>query len=427
MDDEFLQGDVSSLSDGQEIILSVLMICSGVLSILGSSTIVYRVAENKTRTKPYDRIMLGLSVCDIVASFSYIVTPFLLPKETSQRVWASGSDGSCSILGWLTQLSFAAVVYNSLLSYYYLLTLKYSISHDDFESRFEPYWHSLTIFFFIFTATAGVPFQIFSEVELGQGCWVGEFPEGCEAKGECIDNSIGWVYGRIPILFTFVSLPVNNLLIYCHMKSMLKIGQEHTPAQELHTRRVATQSFLYAVTFFICYTPALVVRILESIGFDASQEADIYVLLILNSLLYPLQGFFNVFVYTRPNFLRLKRAGTSNLVALRGALFETDIPLFITQTMGGSGRGSPSIIDPVVEVQTGSFEQQEAFEIVSVEEPTEKDADADSFEDEKMPATGKYEATNEPKKLVSCMKSSLKSSSSSKRTQMDGSVVRSKY
>jgi hypothetical protein len=116
MGDDFLQGEIASLSDGQEIILSVLMICSGLLSILGSSTIVYRVAEKKTRTTPYDRIILGLSVCDIVASFSYIVTPFLLPQETSQRVWASGSDGSCSFLGWLTQFSFAAVAYNSLLS-----------------------------------------------------------------------------------------------------------------------------------------------------------------------------------------------------------------------------------------------------------------------------------------------------------------------
>jgi hypothetical protein len=249
-----------------------------------------------------------------------------------------------------------------------------------------------------------MPFQIFSELELGQGCWIGEFPEGCEARGDCIGNFIGWVYGGLPVLFTFVSLPLNNLLIYCHVKSMLKTGHSHTPAQELRIRRVATPGFLYVVTFFICYTPAFVVRILESLGFDASREADIFVLLILNSLLFPLQGFFNMFVYTHPNFLRLKRAGASNLVALRGALFEKDIPRFITQTMGGSGRGGPPVLVSVQEVQSGSFEQQD-FENVSEEELTE--VDRDSFEDAQMPATRKHETTNEPKKLVSCMKKIL--------------------
>jgi hypothetical protein len=139
---------------------------------------------------------------------------------------------------------------------------------------------------------------------------------------------------------------------------------------------------------------------------------------MLNSLLFPLQGFFNMFVYTRPNFLRLKRAGASNFVALRGGLLETDIPRFITQTMGGGGRGCPSVLEePVQDVQSGSPEIQE-FENVSEEESTEEDRD--SFEDAQMPATSKNELRNEPKRLVSCMKAS------SKRTEMDGSVVYSK-
>jgi hypothetical protein len=160
---------ISTLSDEQEIVLSVLMIFSGVLSILGSSIIVYIVIKNTNKTMPYDRIMLGLSCSNIVSSFSYVVTPFLLPVATSQRVWASGNEVTCSLLGWLTQLSFAALWYNCCLSYYYVATLKFSICADDFKARFEPYIHSLTIFVFLFTATAGVPFGLYGEVRMGIG------------------------------------------------------------------------------------------------------------------------------------------------------------------------------------------------------------------------------------------------------------------
>ncbi|CAJ1937814.1 unnamed protein product [Cylindrotheca closterium] len=97
---------VSSLSETQDIILCTLMIFSGVLSVFGSSTIVYRVLKNPTGTNSYVRIMLGLSFFDIVASIAFILTPFMLPAETSHRVWASGTAVTCSFLGWMTQPTF---------------------------------------------------------------------------------------------------------------------------------------------------------------------------------------------------------------------------------------------------------------------------------------------------------------------------------
>eukprot|EP00980_Cylindrotheca_fusiformis_P020760 scaffold7755_cov104-Cylindrotheca_fusiformis.AAC.5 len=430
MNDDYLEGEISSLTDDQEIILSVLMISSAVLSAVGSLTIVYKVISKNRQRKPYDRIMLGLSICDIVASLAYIMTPFLLPKQTSQRVWASGSKVSCSILGWLTQFSLAGVVYNALLSFYFLLTLKYSVTADDFAARFEPYWHSLTIFFFLFTATMGVPFHIFSELEIGQGCWIGEFPEGCEARGDCIGNQIGWVFGGLPVLFTFVSLPVNNLLVFFHVKNLLRTGHSHMAAQQGHVRRVAVQGFLYVACFLVSYTPTAVIRIFESLGFDASQESSIFVLLAFNSLLLPLQGFFNVFVYTRPNYLRLRRAGLPCALALRGALFETDIPRFITQarvvpsTADRSQRQrllrtkekTPPVLDSSKQVPDSLLDLPE-FELFSAEISAEvtTDEDRDSSDDAQAPVV------KEPKRLVSCLKSSPK------RVQMDGTISLMKH
>ena len=75
--------------------------------------------NNKRPITPYDRIMVGLSSTDIIASLSYALGPFLVPQSTSQRVWAIGNVASCTTLGFLTQLSFWSVWYNCMLSFYW--------------------------------------------------------------------------------------------------------------------------------------------------------------------------------------------------------------------------------------------------------------------------------------------------------------------
>ena len=73
-DDAFLQGEISSLTDVQEISMSLVTIVSSLLSILGSSAIIFRVLRGSGRSaNSYDRIMLGLSFFDILTSISYAV------------------------------------------------------------------------------------------------------------------------------------------------------------------------------------------------------------------------------------------------------------------------------------------------------------------------------------------------------------------
>eukprot|EP00980_Cylindrotheca_fusiformis_P003717 scaffold823_cov86-Cylindrotheca_fusiformis.AAC.4 len=415
---------ISSLTDQQEVVLSVLMVVSGTLSILGSSTIVYKVVRNRNKSKPYDRIMLGLSCFDIIASISCILTPFLLPAETSQRVWASGTEMSCSMLGWLTQLSFAALWYNCCLSYYFVATLKYNISASDFAARFEPYIHALTVFVFFFTATVGVPFRFYGEYRLGFGCWIAEYPDGCWTTGGCQGPLIAWFYGGIPLVFTFFSIPINNFILYWHVKSMLTEKSSRTPLQKAHIRRVATQGCLYVATFFVSFTPQFIIRILGSAGYDYSNEHEIYSLLVLNSLLLPLQGFFNMFVYTRPNYLRLKAAGASTLQALRGACFETDIPRLIDQSIRPQSvhhtpKPSPRANQPDRKPFQGHDTDEDDAELQLLSDAFECEEgstseDRGSGEDSQLPP---LTPTSRKKKPISILKKS------NKRTEMDGTIT----
>jgi hypothetical protein len=331
MGDDLETSEISTLTDRQEVALSVLAVFSGTLSILGSSLIVYRVYQNRQNTSPYDRILLGLSCSDIIHSATYALSPFLLPQNTSQRVWASGTDKTCSFLGFLTQLAFAAIWYNGMLSFYYLLTVRFGVKRQAFTRRYEPYIHIFGIFYFVLTATSGLIFGFFSELEITQGCWIGEYPEGCEARGDCKGSPIGWAFGGLPFLFTFFALPINNLIILFHVRKILNKNK----AGGARIKEVATQGLLYVATFYLSYLAAFIVRVLESFGFNAEQEAIFYPVLVINAFMLPLQGFFNAFIYTRPNYARVRAAFPEKSVSwtLKRACLATEIPPFASSNI----------------------------------------------------------------------------------------------
>ena len=338
-EDEFPQ-----LTANQEIVLSLLFVFSGTLSVLGSSTIVYKVMRNfrsKTCT-PYDRLMLGLSSFDIVSSFNWVMTPFLLPEDGSQqRVWAKGNDKTCNMLGFFTQIAYAAVVYNGLLSFYYLLTVRLGVKRQRFATRYEIPFHLCTIIYFVGTAISGSVIGLYSEKEVGFQCWVNDYPQGCADQGNCISQYIIWAFGVVPTLAMFAAIVINNLVIYCHVRKSLSSspGQEDeagsglvlTHRQALHNhhiKEVATQGFLYVATFLVSYLPAIVIMAYENWAWPDYDEPAIYGVLIWNSLLCPLQGFMNMFVYNRPSYNRLRAAHPEMSVfqTIKTACLTKDIP-----------------------------------------------------------------------------------------------------
>lgn len=323
-----------SLTDAQEITLSLLYIFSSLLSILGSSTIAYKVISDRAHAVSYDRLMLGLSISDILASTGWLLTPFLLPKDTSSRVWAIGNDASCTFLGFLTQLGFAAVIYNMFLSFYYLLTVRFGVKRQAFAVSYEMWFHVFAIVFAVGTATVGASIGAFSEVEVGMGCWVNNWPEGC--YDDCLTEELGWLFAAGPIVFTFLALIINNVLVYRRVSSVFKastgVESERSLRQRMQKKEVAQQGLFYVACFAFCYWAAAVARGLEaysdSVEEEESLEGGIYWILVIQAFTLPLQGFLNMFVYNRPNFSRVRAAypELSFFSAVRMACLDPQIP-----------------------------------------------------------------------------------------------------
>ena len=93
------------LSDVQEHLLALLPIPASILSILGSSIIIYIALDSRSRRKwsPYTRLLIGLSISDIVSSINVALASFLRPAGSPRAAsFANGNATTCSISGFMT-------------------------------------------------------------------------------------------------------------------------------------------------------------------------------------------------------------------------------------------------------------------------------------------------------------------------------------
>lgn len=310
----------SGLSDWQEKMLTLAYLPSSVLSLLGSGMIVYLVLD-KSKGGPnnvYKRILLGMSIVDIFLSTSIMLQAFLMPSSTSSRIWSFGSEATCNAMGFLTQLATAGTWYTGMLSFYFLLTIRYNVSETELKRRYEPWMHGISLTYSSITATVGLAMNWYGENELGGACWLNEIPKGCATTEQMVEDGAPWCYTMLigivfalPLLVMFIALLVNNLLIYWHVKKSLKQPQYSRAFNDPTRSRkrlmlVSWQCVWYVMAFWVTYIWFTIIRFLEGAGFSSENEGKIFVLLLLSSIFSPLQGAFNLLIYIRPRFLRTK-------------------------------------------------------------------------------------------------------------------------
>ena len=211
-DDLYFNG--SNLSEAQQKTLALIPIFTGALSAWGSSMIIYTIMKMPKRSRNcYNRLMLGLSSSDLVSSTCLSLQAFLLPQETSDRVWALGNDTTCTIMGFLQQLSMVSIIYCGMLSWMYLLTIRYGVVEAKLSKRYEPWMHLISVGFPLVGAILGVAMGLFQEVVIGAFCWY---------AGESNTVLVAYAFGGAPGFLVFVAVIVNNLLVYCFLRGTLK-------------------------------------------------------------------------------------------------------------------------------------------------------------------------------------------------------------
>lgn len=327
---------ITSLSEIQAQILSVIPWVPAILSAWGSANIIYMVLASSKRT-PYRRVLLGLSCFDFGSSLVIPWQSLLLPQETSQTPFAIGNDATCTALGFFQQLSFGSVFYNGMLSLYFLLTVRFGMKDTILAKRYEPLMHFVAIAFPLTTAIVGLAMGVYQEMEFGYVCWVDNYPEGCgcdPALGEedgtcCTSDLLAWLFGGLPIGGVFLFVVVSNLAVYRYVRTTIQKGRQNRSEprpdrsgiirlpltrredrddpQLRRIRAVASQGFCFVAAFLMTYLPTLVINISQVYASYPKDMDKLYPLLVINACFYPAQGFFNLLVFVRPSYLRARK------------------------------------------------------------------------------------------------------------------------
>lgn len=329
--------EASGLTEDQEKLLSLLPILPAFLSVLSSGTIIFIVVKSGFETV-YKRILLGLSTADIITSVSFVLQHFLIPAETSPRVWAIGNDLSCTILGALSQLGTTCVLYNGFLALYFLCTVRFGVKERTFARRCEFPLHVFIVGFPLVAAMISAPLGVYGETEIGIGCFFDD-PDGC-AEGECHSGTIAWALAGIWVVITMPAILIINAVIYFHARREVLRGARASfsggQLQAQQIRQVVTQATLYVMAFTGTFIWTIALRVCESQGWV--NELPLFPIMVLQAVFLPSTGVFNALIYLRPRYLRTRvlHPSETRMWAFRRALYGESVQVVSQPPLAGT-------------------------------------------------------------------------------------------
>jgi hypothetical protein len=242
---------------------------TAIASVVGSSLIIRDVIEKrKNRSDALTtrhRLMVGMSVCDILSSSAWFLTSWPVPEDLRFAVWNVGTTQTCSAQGFFVQLGIGTVLYNACLALYYLLVIRYGWKSDYIAKRVESWMHFVAVGFALSTSVAGLALDFFNPV--GNFCIIAPYPPLCtqsyENKGptNCIRGDNTHIYLVAfwlgPACCITVFLAVSMFLVYCKIRTT-EGGSSHLQSQPGRLqRRFASQALLYVGAMFTTWGPLM--------------------------------------------------------------------------------------------------------------------------------------------------------------------------
>ncbi len=143
----------AAFSESQQKALALIPKFTSAVSFPCSLAIIYEVISDHRSgrgTGSIQRILVGMSVVDILASFAWFLSTWAVP-QSSGWPFASGNVASCSFQGFLLQLAIGAPLYNCSLALFYTMIIKQRWSGEQLV-RLERWVHSFILSFTIGTS-----------------------------------------------------------------------------------------------------------------------------------------------------------------------------------------------------------------------------------------------------------------------------------
>lgn len=263
----------------------------GMLSAAGSFSIIYIILSDRKRKlgRTKNRIMLIMSIFDFFQSSAMALGSIAMPRS-STVYGAIGNPFTCVTQGVFLTLGFAVPLYNTSLNIFYLLQIAYNVSPKVFATKIEPILHTISI---TIPVVLAITFAMLDYIQ----------PTGGVCFPVVRPATIAYV---VVIGFSFLT-SISALAMICwsvlkQERSIQKYtfsGSSRTIINNgsmLDSRGTIIQAVLYSLAFFVTFLFPFILSLNTVIGGPKFQPIP----MILNVLLYPLQGFWNFLLYIRP-------------------------------------------------------------------------------------------------------------------------------
>jgi hypothetical protein len=208
------------------------------ISFVGSTTIAFVIIKMPHGlSSSYRRIILCLSIADVIQSLSIILGPFAVPQDTPDSIWAIGNTASCTTQGFLLNIaSVATPMYTFGLSIYFLLRVKYGMSREDFATVVEWKWHTVILLWNLVGNSYTLFTKSINASRAGSLCHIDGLPLLCdvdpEKYGECIrgENALRTksIVIYIPILVCFLGMGISLGILTWHVFAQESKKDEHS-------------------------------------------------------------------------------------------------------------------------------------------------------------------------------------------------------
>ena len=261
---------------------------SGALSFIGSFYIIAKILLTKRRRKRiHSRLLVGMSILAILQSTAVLFSQ-----------WAFDADEiyltRCAVKKSLYSCGIGAAIYNSIISIYYLLIVKYSYT-EQYMKKLEISLHSIPYLWTIISVILTVTMYQTGE------------EESCGGLGDISTDNINLfqkihiAFGLTTILICLIVGTFCMLSLYHSVRTKEKKNEKYRHGQEHSTNKksnlVKRQALIYLGSVYLTWLLVVINMLREITGANSYRAEAIFY--ILQSFLVHLQGALNVFVYMR--------------------------------------------------------------------------------------------------------------------------------
>ena len=166
---------------------TIIHAISGSISAISSSLIIFIIVRSSRRLKfSYHRIMLGMSIMDILESLMMTITSLPMPKDMvyTQFKGFIGNNVTCQAQAAIVNgAGLGTFTYNGALSLYYFCLIVLQMKDDKVSKYVEPFLHICCIGSAISLGTLGILGRFYNPMPFQSWCSVATFPYWCTGSG----------------------------------------------------------------------------------------------------------------------------------------------------------------------------------------------------------------------------------------------------